>query len=198
MPFGKKKKTTGGPSVTELVSGMDTQTEQIYAKIKRKEQELVKIKQQLQRASGSHRDSLKRRAMMMLREKKRLEQHYDQISRQASSLQGIQMMSSQLETTAAVVSAMRESHKAMKKQFKRFDISKLERMRDEMEDLQLDAEEIQETLTETFQVDDAVDDAELEAELGALDEELAMEEFSEKPSYLQPAQTEQVMEPAVL
>merc|ERR1712116_115257 len=78
---------------------------------------------------------------------------------------------------------MKAGMKEMKKEYKKLNITKIENMQDELEDMMEDANEIQEVLGRSYGMPE-VDEDDLEAELDALGEDFALDEDT---SYLDDA-----------
>lgn len=101
-----------------------------------------------------------------------------------NSLSRIQTNTQTLQATVASLNAQQTAIKAMKAEQKKFDLSKVEKMQDEMEDLLYKTEEIQATVGRSYDLPN-VDEDELDAELDALGDELWNEpEANSNPSYL--------------
>ncbi|KAJ3200593.1 hypothetical protein HDU82_008764, partial [Entophlyctis luteolus] len=94
------------------------------------------------------------------------------------------MTTENLKNTVITVDAMKQANKELKAQYKKVDITKVEALQDEMEDLLEQANEVQEVLGRTYGLPDGIDESDLEAELDALGDEL-LQEDEEIPSYLQ-------------
>jgi charged multivesicular body protein 5 len=86
-----------------------------------------------------------------------------------------------LRGTQAMVGAMSDGAKTMKQQMKSINVNKVEDLRDTMEDLLMETEEINEILGRSYGTPEYVDEADLEAELSALG---ALQGVAESPSYL--------------
>lgn len=89
-----------------------------------------------------------------------------------------------LTSTVTTVEAMKVANKQMKQEFKKIDISKVERLQDDMFDMMEQANEIQEALSVNYGLPDDIDEADLEAELDALGEE-GLFDAEATPSYLE-------------
>ena len=74
-----------------------------------------------------------------------------------------------LEATQEQVKAMEAGNKAMKAQYKKIDVGKVEDIQFEMEDLMEDANEIQEILSQSYAMP-GLDEGDLEAELMGLED----------------------------
>lgn len=97
------------------------------------------------------------------------------------------MMQDNLKNVMTTVDAMKTTNKALKQQYGKIDIDKIERMQDEMQDLMDVGNEINESISRAYEVPDDVDEAELDAELEALGEETAWEQENGigEPGFLQ-------------
>jgi charged multivesicular body protein 5 len=71
---------------------------------------------------------------------------------------------------------MKTTNKALKQQYGKINIDKIEQMQDEMADLMEVGNEIQESISRAYDIPDDVDEAELDAELEALGEDMAYEQ----------------------
>lgn len=140
----------------------------------------------------------------------------DSIDAQSWSMTQAQMTSDNLKNTMVTVNALKSTNKALKAQYGKIDIDKLQDMQDEMMDLIDQGEELQQVLATNFVGNDIedIDEGELDAELEALaDEDLTAMmandigegEGTEVPSYLagtvpkfidEDADSEQVLESA--
>jgi charged multivesicular body protein 5 len=73
------------------------------------------------------------------------------------------MATDNLKNTLVTVDAMQSANKEMKKQYKKINLDKIEKIQDEMEDLFEQANEIQETLGRSYGLPDDIDEDDLEA-----------------------------------
>ena len=96
------------------------------------------------------------------------------------------MMQDNLKNVMTTVDAMKTTNKALKQQYGKIDIDKIERMQDEMADLMEVGNEIQESISRSYDVPEDVDEAELDAELEALGEEVEWEGVGQEstPSFM--------------
>lgn len=99
------------------------------------------------------------------------ESQRDQITNQSFQLSNTQLTTSSLAATLSTVTALETATKTLRKQTKNLDVSKIERLQDELEDFQRLTEEVNETVGRNYSVPD-VDEDELDAELEALGEDL--------------------------
>ena len=112
-------------------------------------------------------------ALRVLASRKRLEESRARLEQQMEGMQQTQMMQDNVQGTMATVEAMRAANKTLKKQFAKVDLDRIERVQDEMRELQAVSDEIQETLSMGYEIPGGEpDEAELDEELAALGDEL--------------------------
>lgn len=85
---------------------------------------------------------------------------------QSFNMEQASMTTENLKNTVVTVEAMKDANKALKQQYKKINIDKIENLQDDMEDMLEQANEIQEALGRTYGVPEDIDEDELEA--GAL------------------------------
>lgn len=137
---------------------------------------------------GPGKNALRQKALKVLQRRKQYEAQRDQLSQQSWNMEQAVMMQDNLKNVATTVDAMKTTTKALKKQYGKIDIDKIERMQDEMADLMDIGNEIQESISRAYDVPEEVDEAELDAELEALGEETIFESSlgeSAMPSFMQ-------------
>jgi charged multivesicular body protein 5 len=166
--FGKKKAEAPAPTLGDASKRLDDRGGTIDGRIKKLDEELLKLKDQIQRTRGPAQDRFKQRALQLLQQKKQYEAHRDQVYKQQFAIDQLQFTKETMKDTALQVNAMKEATKELKAEFKNFDLGKVEDMQDELEDLYAETQEIQEVLGRAYGVPDEVDEDELNAELNAL------------------------------
>ncbi|CAG8527470.1 2450_t:CDS:2 [Dentiscutata erythropus] len=182
--FGTSKKTPK-PSLNDAINATDGRVAAVEVKIKKLDGELAKYKDQMKKMrEGPGKNAVKNKALRVLKQKKMYENQRDQLQQQSFNMEQANFTTENLRNVVSTVDAMQVANKEMQKQYKKIDISKIESVQDDMEDLMEQANEIQETLGRTYGLPEDIDEEELEAELEALDDELNLEE-EEEPSYLQ-------------
>lgn len=82
------------------------------------------------------------------------------------------------------MSAMKGAARDLKKQYKKINLDRVEKMQDDMYDLMEDAREIQDLMSRSYDTPEYIDDDELMGELSMLEDDLAMEEELGGNSYL--------------
>ncbi|KAJ3011052.1 UNVERIFIED_CONTAM: hypothetical protein HDU68_001852 [Siphonaria sp. JEL0065] len=183
--FGTSKPKTPGPTVNDAIKSIDERADSVEVKIKRLDAELLKYKEQMGKMrEGPAKDTVKQKALRILKQKKLYEGQKDQLMAQTWNMEQANMTTENLKNTLVTVDAMKAANKEMKAQYKKINLDKVEKIQDEMEDLMEQANEIQEVMGRSYGLPDGIDEDDLEAELDALGDEL-LEEDEEIPSYLQ-------------
>eukprot|EP01114_Cavostelium_apophysatum_P023874 TRINITY_DN913_c0_g1_i1.p1 TRINITY_DN913_c0_g1~~TRINITY_DN913_c0_g1_i1.p1 ORF type:complete len:209 (+),score=65.95 TRINITY_DN913_c0_g1_i1:141-767(+) len=180
--FGASKPQ--GPVVTleEATQKMDGRVGNLDEKIKKLDQELFGYREQMKKfrpGTGPH-NTLKQKALRVLKQKKMYEGQRDQLSNQAFNMEQTNFATQSLKDTVTTVAAMKDANVTLKKQLKTIKIDDIENMQDDLTDLLEENNEIQDALGRSYGVGE-IDESELEDELSALGDEL---EMGETPSYL--------------
>lgn len=167
----------------ERVSQLDTQISQLNFQL----QSLQK-KISLSRSTAGQRP-LKQQALKLLNKRKKLETMRDSLDSQSWSMTQAQMTSDNLKNTMVTVNALKTTNKALKAQYGKINVDKLQDMQDEMIDLIEQGDELQQVLAMNSGDIEDIDESELDAELDALaDEQLLGSGIDETghdvPSYL--------------
>ncbi|QLQ80258.1 hypothetical protein HG537_0D02590 [Torulaspora globosa] len=169
----------------ERVSQLDTQISQLNFQM----QALQKKISNSRSAAGQR--PLRQQALKLLTKRKKLEQMRDSLDSQLWSMTQAQMTSDNLKNTMVTVNALKQTNKALKAQYGKINLDKLQDMQDEMADLIEQGDELQQMLAMNSVNGDIedIDESELDAELDALAEEQLMgpgieETGFEVPSYL--------------
>ncbi|KAL7753653.1 Vacuolar protein-sorting-associated protein 60 [Sorochytrium milnesiophthora] len=181
--FGSSKAVVK-PTLTDAIQSVDGRADGVDIKIRKLDAELTRYKDQMAKMrDGPAKNAVKQKALRVLRQRKLYEGQRDQLMAQSFNMEQANMATENLRNTVVTLDAMTMANKELKKQYKKVDIDKIDKMQDEMEDLLEQANEVQEMLGRTYGLPDDIDEADLEAELDALGDELLMEE-EETPSYL--------------
>lgn len=124
---------------------------------------------------GPGKSALKHKALKLLQRRKMYEGQRDQMQQQSWNMEQASMMTDNLKNVMTTVDVMKTTNKALRKQYGKVDVDRIERMQDEMQDLMDVGNEIQDSLSRSYDVPEDVDEAELDAELEALGEEAELE-----------------------
>ncbi|KAL2917901.1 Vacuolar protein-sorting-associated protein 60 [Polyrhizophydium stewartii] len=182
--FGSSKPKEPKPTVLDAISSTDARVDGVEVKIKKLDAELIRYKDQMKSMrDGPGKNAIKQKALRVLKQRKLYEGQRDQLMQQSFNMEQAAMASENLKNTMVTLDAMQTANKQLKQQYKSVNLSKIEKMQDEMADLLEQASEIQETIGRSYGLPDDVDDDELEAELDALGDDLDLAE-EEVPSYL--------------
>ncbi|EGF79497.1 hypothetical protein BATDEDRAFT_12280 [Batrachochytrium dendrobatidis JAM81] len=183
--FGTSKPQAPKPTITDAITSADARVDSAEVKMRKLDAELMKYKEQMKgMRDGPGKNAVKQKAMRVLKQRKLYEGQRDQIMQQTFNMEQASMATENLKSTMVTLDAMQSANKELKKQYKQVNLSKIEVVYYEMEDLLEQANEIQETIGRSYGLPDDVDEADLEAELDALGDDLNLED-EEVPSYLQ-------------
>lgn len=127
---------------------------------------------------GPGKSAIKSKALKVLQQRKKYEAQRDQLQQQSWNMEQANMMQDNLKNVMTTVDAMKTTNKALKQQYGKIDIDKIERMQDEMADLMEMGNDINESISRAYDVPEDVDEAELDAELEALGEDMMYEQES--------------------
>lgn len=185
--FGTGKKPVATPTLSDAAGKADARVENIEVKLRKLDADLSRFKDQISKMRDSPgKNSIKQRALHVLKQKKMYEQQRDQLMQQSFNLGQANFTIESLQETAKTVKIMKDAEKQMRKEYKKLDISSIENAQDEMADMMQDAAEIQEIMSRAYELPEDVDEADLEAELEALeawDPSMNIDTTNE-PSYL--------------
>ncbi|KKY23473.1 putative snf7 family protein [Phaeomoniella chlamydospora] len=168
-------------NVDSRISSLDVKLSSLNAELTTYQQKIAKMR------DGPGKTALKQKALKVLQRRKMYESQRDQLQQQSWNMEQANMMQDNLKNVMTTVDAMKTTNKALKQQYGKIDIDKIERMQDEMQDLMDVGNEINESISRAYEVPDDVDEAELDAELEALGEETAWEQENGigEPGFLQ-------------
>jgi len=182
--FGTGKPKTPAPNLNDCIANVDSRAESVEKKVQRIDGELKKLKEQMSKMrDGPAKNSVKQKALRLLRQKKQYESQADNLRNQSFNMEQTNMATQTLKDTKDTVNAMKSGVKAMKKEFKNVNIEQIEDMQDELADMLEDANEVQEVMGRAYGVPD-IDEDDLEAELDALGDDFALDDDT---SYLDEA-----------
>ncbi|XP_055911826.1 charged multivesicular body protein 5 [Eupeodes corollae] len=174
--FGKAKPKVPPPNINDCIAGIDTRANSIEEKVNKLEAELRKYRDQMSKMrEGPAKNSVKQKAMRVLKQKKAYEQQIESLRNQSFNMEQANYAAQTLKDTNATVIAMKDGVKQMKKEFKNINIDSIEDIHDDMADMLEEADEVQQALGRTYNMPE-VDDEELESELMALGDEIALDD----------------------
>ncbi|KAI9587516.1 charged multivesicular body protein 5 [Glossina fuscipes] len=174
--FGRSKPKEPGPSLGDCIKGVDERAGAIEEKINKLENELRKYREQMSKMrDGPAKNSVKQKALRILKQKKAYEQQAESLRNQSFNMEQANYAAQSMKDTQITVAAMKDGVKQMQKEFKKIDIDQIEDIQDDMADMLEQAEEVQDALGRTYGMPE-VDDDELAAELEALGDEIALDD----------------------
>lgn len=174
--FGRSKPTEPGPSISDCITNVDGRANAIEEKINKLETELRKYKDQMAKMrEGPAKNSVKQRALRVLKQKKQYETQVEGLRNQSFNMEQANYATQTLKDTKSTISAMRDGVTQMKKEFKKVNLEEIEDLQDDMADMLEQSDEVQEVLGRTYGVPD-IDEDELAAELDALGDEIAIDD----------------------
>ena len=169
--FGTAKPQAPKPTLQDASSSMDKRNESLDSKIGKLDKELQRYTEQMKKMKpGPAKQSVQKRALAILKQKKMYEGMKEQTMNQQFNMEQIMFAQDGLKETATTVAAMKDANKSLKKQFKAINLSQVEDLQDDMSDLLEQAEEVQATLGRSYNTDD-IDEGDLEAELAAMEDD---------------------------
>ncbi|KAK7894792.1 Vacuolar protein-sorting-associated protein 60 [Exophiala xenobiotica] len=174
--FGSKN-TAPKPTLTSAISNVDTRIGSIDVKLKETNAELSTYQQKLNKMrDGPGKQAIKQKALKVLQRRKMYESQRDQLYQQSWNMEQAGMMQDNLKNVMTTVDAMKTTNKALKQQYGKINIDKIEQMQDEMADLMEIGNEINESISRAYDVPEDVDEAELDAELEAMGEDMMFDQ----------------------
>jgi len=174
--FGKGKPKAPAPNLGDCIANVDSRADSIEKKINALDKELVKYKDQMKKMrEGPAKNSVKQKAMRVLKQKKQYEGQLENLRSQSFNMEQTNYTTQMLKDTKTTVDAMKVGVKEMKKEYKHINIDQIEDLQDEMEDMMESANEVQEAMGRQYGMPD-FDEDELEAELDALGDDLLLDD----------------------
>lgn len=171
------------------LSQLDTRIDSIDVKLAKTNAELSTYQTKLSKMrDGPGKSAIKSKALKVLQRRKMYEQQREQLQQQSWNMEQAGMMQDNLKNVMTTVDTMKTTNKALKQQYGKINLDKIEKMQDEMADLMDIGNEINESISRAYDVPEDVDEAELDAELEALGEDMAFEQemgVGETPGFLQ-------------
>jgi charged multivesicular body protein 5 len=171
--FGSSAPKPPKATLNSAIGNIDTRISSIDVKLASLTAELTSYQTKLAKMrDGPGKTALKQKALKVLQRRKMYEAQRDQLQSQVWNMEQAQTMQDNLKNTMVTVDALKQTNKALKKEYGKVDIDKIERLQDEMADLLDVGNEIQESLARSYDVPEDVDESELDAELEALGQEV--------------------------
>ncbi|KAJ6253761.1 vacuolar protein sorting-associated protein 60.1 [Anaeramoeba flamelloides] len=186
--FGAKKQTNAvqGPSIEESSNLTSKRGENLDQKIKKLNAQLLECKKKMSKMrDGPAKNSVKRRAFQLYQQKKMYEGQRENLYNQLFPMDEISFTQQTMKDTVVQATSLKQATTTFKQQFKDIGIDEVCDIKDEMEDMLEEVNEIQETQSQIFSVPEEFDEEDLEANLEGLEDEVLDDELNEEiPSYL--------------
>ena len=190
--FGVRKEKAPPPSLDDASNSLNSRGDNVDARINKLDVQLAKYKAQISKMRpGPSQEAVKRRALVLLKQKRMYEGQREQLYQQSFNVENAAFNMQNIKDNITQVQAMKAAHKDFKKAFKakELDIDYIDDMQDDMMDMMERSNEINEALGMSYAVPDDIDEGDLMDELDALELDLAEEDLTEgnegEPSYLQ-------------
>ncbi|CAD7003743.1 unnamed protein product [Ceratitis capitata] len=125
--FGKGKAKEPPPNLNDCIAGVDSRASSIEEKVTKLDNELRKYREQMSKMrEGPAKNSVKQRAMRVLKQKKAYEQQVEALRNQSFNMEQANYAAQSLKDTQATVAAMKDGVKQMQKEFKKVNIDQIE------------------------------------------------------------------------
>ncbi|EGG06877.1 uncharacterized protein MELLADRAFT_35807, partial [Melampsora larici-populina 98AG31] len=162
--FGSSSAKAPKPTLNDAIQSTETRIDSMEVKIRKLDAELIRYKENMKKLrDGPGKTAMQQRAMRVLKQKKLYEGQLEQLQQQTFNMEQAIMTTDNLRNTMATVDAMKQANKEMTKQYGKINISQIEAISYDMEDLIEQANEVQESLGRSYGVPDEIDEDELQA-----------------------------------
>lgn len=188
--FGRARQTAPPPTLEQTVDRMQGRADRMDENIKKLDGQLAVLREQMRKTRpGPSLESLKRRAIVILKQKRMYESQRESVAAQQMNVEATRFTVDNIKDTVANVAAMKAASKEMKaavKQNKELNLNYIDKMNDELADFAELTGEINEMMSHSYNVPDDIDESDLMAELDGLEADLATETEAPGgvPSYL--------------
>lgn len=184
----KKKNKDPPPTIQDASDRISKRGESVEEKIRKLDVELARYGEQIRETRPGHsQDSLKNRAMRILKQKRMYQKQCDILYNQTYNLEQVSFATDGLKDAQQTMSSLKSANKELKGIVKTVNISDIDSMQDQLMDFVEESTEIQESLGRTYSVPDYIDEDELLSEIGGLEEDMEKEiQSNTMPSYLLP------------
>ncbi|VDN15369.1 unnamed protein product [Dibothriocephalus latus] len=169
--FGRGQAKAPAPTLTDAAANIDNRIATLDKKINMMRQEIGKYQQQMKgMREGPAKESIKRKALGVLRQVKQLEKQRENLSAQSFNMDQAGYAIQSVKDTQITVNAMKSGLKEFKKETKKLDINKIEDLQDDITDMMELHDEFGEVLGRSVLSED-YNEEDLDAELAALGED---------------------------
>lgn len=166
--FGGKSSAPPPPTLDDASARLGTRGQAIDAKVKSLDDELLKLRDQIQKTRGPMQERYKQKALNILKQKKQYESQRDAVYQQQCNIDQMAFTKEMVADTHLQITAMKDVAKQLKTDLKKFSVDDVENMHDDLVDLYQEQQEIQEIMGRAYGVPEDVDEDALNDELDAL------------------------------
>ena len=163
--FGKKEQ----PTLEQTQATMNSRVDELTTKINDITQQIRYNLDMSNKTSGSESQRYKQKAVMLMKQKKQLEQHRNMTEQHQMNLQSMQIQVDQMKDYQQVYETMQASNRQMQQLANQFDLNRIEDIQDQMMNFAEDQIEIGEILSQDIT---AMDFGNLDDELAELGDEM--------------------------
>ncbi|MES1914012.1 MAG: hypothetical protein MHM6MM_006149 [Cercozoa sp. M6MM] len=173
------------PTLGDSISRMDERQKGIQDKIRGLDKQIAEIKKKMAKTrSGPAKNNLKRRALMLLKQRKQYEGQLNRQMQQQFNMEQVQFQKETLQDTMQQVKVMKEAQTALKTEMGNMQLDDVEDLFDDMMETMDDMNEIQDIMSQSFAVED-YDEDELLDELAQFEEDGLFDEVEDEvPEYM--------------
>lgn len=156
------------PTLDEASATLQRRIEELDRKIERSDEEAKRL------IANQGNPTAKARAMQALKRKQMYQQQRDQLVATDANVEQLAFQQEQAQVTMVAVEAMQNATAQLKLQKEKLSVDQVDKLTDDMAELQAEMQEMQEALARPAGTLDAEAESELEAEYAKLQEEQAM------------------------
>jgi charged multivesicular body protein 5 len=166
------------PDLVEQSKKLEARVQELNANITNIDNELKEQYPKLKKAKGSQQHYYKQKVLTLMKKRKMYQQQVDNILNQQFSLDQVAFTKENIQHTIDTTKALKEATVAQKEAMKNLNIDEIEDLRDEMDDMVWESNQINDMLNRDYACD--VDEADLDAELQELDDGMFMDMMDNK------------------
>lgn len=180
----KPESKTPAPTLDDVSTNLESRGGVVDAKVAAMDRDLAGLKNQmakLRKGTPAY-NNVQQKAVRLLKQKHMYEKQRNHLYNQSFNVDQTKFAQENAKDSAAMVSAMKDASKSLAAQYKSINISEVEDLHDDMDELLEQADEINEIMGRAYGVPDELDEDQLLEELEGLEDDLELTD--ETPSYL--------------
>jgi charged multivesicular body protein 5 len=168
------------PDLVEQSKKLEARVQEINGTIATIDTELKEQYPKLKKAKGSQQNYYKQKVLTLMKKRKMYQQQVDSLLNQQFSLDQVAFTKENIQHTIDTTRALKEATVAQKEAMKNLDMDEIEDLRDDMDDMVWESNQINDMLNRDYACD--IDDADIDAELQELDDGMFMDMLESKNS----------------